>query len=172
MNWQLVAFFLFTGVILYSAYRVVVDENVTHAALYLVIAFVGVAGFYVLLGAEFLAAVQVLVYAGAVMTLMIFGIMLSEIREVRGQRVSLIGRLTSPRWGALPLVISATLVVLLVTAFWNSTLPGVGTGKAATLSQLGTALLSTYMVPFEVASILLLAAMIGAIVLSRREGEG
>lgn len=172
MNWQLVAFFLLTGVTLYSAYRVVVDENVTHAALYLVTAFVGVAGFYVLLGADFLAAVQVLIYVGAVMTLMIFGIMLSDMREVRGRHVPLLGRLTSPRWGAIPLAIAAALAVLLLAAFRNSTLPGVGGGKEADLPQIAKALLSTYVVPFEVASILLLAAMVGAIILSRREGEG
>lgn len=169
MNWQLLAFFFLCGVTLFSAWRVVTTSNVTHAALYLAVAFVGVAGYYLLLGAEFLAAVQVLVYAGAVMTVMVFGIMLSDIREVRGAQVPLVKRLTSPYWGFLPAVIAGSMVLVLLAAYNAAPIdPGTG-GRAITLEELGKALLSTYVVPFEVASVLLLAAMVGAIVISQRE---
>ncbi len=171
MNWQLAAFFLLAGITLYSAYRVIVDETITHAALYLAVAFVGIAGFYVLLGAEFLAAVQVLVYAGAVMTVMVFAIMLSDMREIRGMKLSLVGKLTSPRWGMLPGLIAVGLALLLLAAFGGSALLPGPEGRAATLSELAKGLLTTYLVPFEVASVLLLAAMVGAIILNKREGE-
>lgn len=171
MNWQLLAFFLLAGVTLYSAYRVVVDETITHAALYLAVAFVGVAGFYALLGADFLAVVQVLVYAGAVMTVLVFAIMLSDIREVRGLRLPLSRRLASPRWGVFPALIALGLSVLLLAAYSRSSLLPGQEGQAASLGELARALLTTYLVPFEVASVLLLAAMVGAIILSKREEE-
>ncbi len=170
VNWQMVAFAFLTGVTLYSAFRVVTTPNVTHAALYLAVAFVGIAGYYLLLGAEFLAAVQVLVYAGAVMTVMVFAIMLSGMSDIRGQRLSLFKQLTSPYWGIFPFLIAAALVGTILAAYSRSPLPA-GDGRTASLADLGKALLSTYLVPFEVASVLLLAAMVGAIILSRREGE-
>lgn len=173
MNWQLVAFFFLTGVTLYSAFRVVTTPNVTHAALYLTTAFVGIAGYYILLGAEFLAAAQVLVYAGAIMTVMVFAIMLSNISEVRGVAVSLFRQLSSPYWGIVPLLIAGALAGIMLAAYNMSPLPVGAGGRAIDIRELGKALLSTYLVPFEIASVLLLAAMIGAIILSRREeGNG
>ncbi len=171
MNWQFLAFAFLTGVTLYAAYRVATDETVSHAALYLVIAAVGVAGYYVLLGAEFLAAVQVLVYAGAVMTVMVFAIMLSDIREVRGQRLPLFARLTSPRWGVLPVLIAAALAVVLIAAYSAMPVFGEAGEPRVGVRELGEALLTTYVAPFEVASVLLLTAMIGAIVITKRDGE-
>lgn len=172
MNWQMIAFFVLAGITLYSAYRVAVDENITHAALYLAIAFVGVAGFFLLLGAEFLAAVQVLVYVGAVMTVMIFAIMLSDMRAVRGERKSLVRKLISPYWGALPLAVAALFVVLVLAAWASSPVATTAGAREVTVKELGKALLTTYVVPFEVASVLLLAAMVGAVVIGKREGDG
>lgn len=170
MNWQLLAFFFLAGLTLYSAWRVVTDSDISHAALYLAIAFVGVAGFFALAGAEFLAVVQVLVYAGAVMTLLVFAIMLSDMREIRGQREPLARRMASPRWGFLPLVLAAAVVVLLLASLAGLPVQAVG-ARPATLAELAKALLTTYLLPFEVASLLLLAGMVGAIVMSRREEE-
>ncbi len=170
MNWQLLAFFFLAGMTLYSAWRVVTDSDISHAALYLAIAFVGVAGFFALAGAEFLAVVQVLVYAGAVMTLLVFAIMLSDMREIRGRRQPLPQRLASPRWGFLPLVLAAAVVVLLLASLAGLPVQAVG-ARPATLAELARALLTTYLLPFEVASLLLLAGMVGAIVMSRREEE-
>lgn len=171
MNWQLAAFAFVTGVTLYAAYRVATDETVSHAALYLVIAAAGVAGYYVLLGAEFLAAVQVLVYAGAVMTVMVFAIMLSDIKEVRGHRLPLFARLASPRWGFLPALIAAGLAVALIAAYAAMPVFSQPGPPRAGVRELGESLLTTYVAPFEVASVLLLAAMIGAIVITKRDGE-
>lgn len=172
MNWQMIAFFVLAGITLYSAYRVAVDENIIHAALYLAIAFVGVAGFFLLLGAEFLAAVQVLVYVGAVMTVMIFAIMLSEMRDVRGERTPLVRKLISPYWSALPLAVAALFVVLVLAAWASSPVATTAGAQEVTVKDLGKALLTTYVVPFEVASVLLLAAMVGAVVIGKREGDG
>lgn len=171
MNWQLVAFAFLTGATLYSAYRVATDRNVTHAALYLAVAFLGVAGYFLLLGAEFLAAVQVLVYEGAVMTVMVFAIMLSEMREVRGEQASLPRLLVSRYWGPLPLLIGLGLFAAFLLVQRDPALAGRSPAPAnASLFELAGALLSTYLIPFEVVSVLLLAAMIGAIVITRREG--
>lgn len=170
MNWQLVAFFFLAGLTIYSAWRVVTDTDISHAALYLAVAFVGVAGFFALADAEFLAVVQVLVYAGAVMTLMVFAIMLSDMREIRGRPQPLVQRLSSPRWGFLPLALAAAVVVLLLAALADLPVPAAG-ARGATLAELARSLLTTYLLPFEVASLLLLVAMVGAIVMSRREEE-
>lgn len=171
MNWQMVAFYFLTGVTLYSAFRVITTPNVTHAALYLAVAFVGIAGYYLLLQAEFLAAVQVLVYVGAVMTMMVFAIMLSDMAEVRGRYISLLEQLSSPYWWFLPLVVAAGVVAVVLVAYKRSPVATGAGGGTVSVAELGKALLSTYLVPFEVASVLLLGAMIGAIILSRR-GEG
>lgn len=175
MNWQMVAFAFLTGALLYSAYRVVTDETITHAALYLAIAFTAVAGFYLLLDAEFLAVIQVLIYSGAVMTVMVFAIMLSPMTEVRGGRLSLRGRLGSAYWGFAPLLVAAGLVILVLLTYARTPLsPDTAdlSRRTASVSELAKSLLGPYLVPFEVVSLLLLAAMIGAVVITRVNGDG
>lgn len=180
MNWQLIAFAFLTGAVLYSAYRVVTDETITHAALYLAIAFTAVAGFYLLLDAEFLAVIQVLIYTGAVMTVMVFAIMLSPITEVRGRRLPLLGRLGSSYWGFAPLLVAASLVILILAIYADTPFPD-SAGKSVSLPELAKTLLGPYFIPFEVVSLLLLAAMIGAVIITgsngpdegtRQQGEG
>ncbi|MBX6378034.1 MAG: NADH-quinone oxidoreductase subunit J [Clostridia bacterium] len=169
MTWQHLVFAVLAAVTLGSALRVVTTPLVPHAALFLALSFVGVAGFFVLLGAEFLAAVQVLIYVGAVMTVTVFAIMLSDVVDIRGAKATLTQQIASPYWGLVPLVVAVALVVVVLAAFGSAPLDlrGEATASAA---DLGRALFSTYVIPFEVASVLLLAAMVGAIILSRREG--
>ncbi len=172
MNWQLIAFAFLTGATLYSAFRVATDRNITHAALYLAITFLGVAGYFLLLGAEFLAAVQVLVYEGAVMTVMVFAIMLSEMREVRGEKVSVGKLLRSRYWGPLPLLIGLGFFGAVMMVLRDPNLSNRQPASAnASLTELAGALLTTYIIPFEVVSVLLLAAMVGAIIIAKRGGE-
>lgn len=158
--------FLVTAILtLGSALMVVTTRNMVHAALWLVVSLFGVAVFYVLLEAGFLAIVQVVVYIGAIAILMIFAIMLT--RKLVNE--------TTPRFNAnwgwallMGLVMFAGLTFILVN--W----PGINTPLAAlprtadSLKELGVALVSpdAYVLPFEVASIMLLAAMIGAIVVA------
>jgi NADH-quinone oxidoreductase subunit J len=155
--------FLLTGLLIIgSALMVVTTRNLLHAALWLVVALFGVAILYAILQANFLAVIQVVVYIGAIAILFIFVVMLTrrELME-RGQQ-------TRANWwipAMLGLVILAGLVILILSvpdvSRTAATLPG---GLDAVLA-LGTSLVSpdAYALPFEVASILLLAALIGAV---------
>ena len=166
------AFFILAAVILYSAFRVVTTVNVTHAALYLGVTFVGVAGIYLLLQAEFLAAIQVLVYVGAILTVTIFAIMLSKLPDITGQRdQGLIEQLKSSRWGFAPLLVALVFVAVILYGYSQAPLTVTGTLQDSSVESVGQALFNQYVVPFEIASVLLTSAMIGAIVLTRRRGE-
>jgi len=164
---QLVIFTLLAAVGLFSAVMMITRKNPVHSALYLVVTFFSVAGIYVILGAAFLAAVQVLVYAGGIMVLFLFVIMLVDSPEHGGTR-----RIRGKHAGAaavLTALVSALLAYQLATAG-----PVAGAGDPAALAAQGgnletvaTSLFQYYLLPFEVVSILLLVAMVGAIVLAR-----
>ena len=161
------AVFLITAAgILWSAYMVVSRNNLVHAALYLVITLFGVSVLFVMLEAGFLAVIQILVYIGAIAILMIFAVMLT-----RGDVENLPNpNLPSSNWVAtLSILFFSSLVLLL--AQWpafDSTSAPLEAGRD-TVVELGAALVSpnAYVIPFEVASILLLAALIGALVVAR-----
>jgi NADH-quinone oxidoreductase subunit J len=172
VNWPMVAFVGLSGMVLYSAWRVATAPLITHAALFLASAFAGVAGLFFLLQADFLAAVQLLLYAGAVMTVVVFAIMLSELRDIDlGERRGLWGALTSRQFGWLPLLGAAALCAVLVVAYLRAALPaGPLPAPPDPTRLLAAALLGPYALPFEVASVLLVAAMLGAILLTRYEG--
>lgn len=161
---QNIAFGVMAAAIVVGALRVVTTKNVVHAAVWLVVVLAGVGAEYLLLAAEFTAIVQVLVYIGAVIVLFLFGIMLT--RAPIGRTL----RLTSQSWyvGAFVAALLAVLLTyVLVDAFGDDKLPddlAVGTTSAVSDS-----IFSTYLVPFEVVSVLLLAALVGAIVLARRD---
>lgn len=168
INGQTIAFFVFTLFILGGALGVVTSRNLIHSALYLVLSLFGVAGFFVLLSAPFLAAVQVLVYIGAIAILIIFAVMLTRgmtaLREIRNQQWWLAAIV-----GVLLFVVLAAGVILPV--WGNDGLLGSRpvSDVVATTADLGVALVdgNQYVLPFEVASLLLTAAMIGAIVVAR-----
>lgn len=172
----MVAFVFLGAVIVYSAWRVATAPLVTHAALFLATTFAGVAGLFFLMQADFLAAVQLLLYAGAVMTVVIFAIMLSEMKDIEEDGAP--GRLAAMRsrgLGLLPLVGAGLLFVVMLLAYVRSAPALPGTPMPAAVDStafIAGALFNTYALPFEVASVLLLAAMIGAIVLTRAEGGG
>ncbi|MGQ9887432.1 MAG: NADH-quinone oxidoreductase subunit J family protein [Aggregatilineales bacterium] len=168
INGQTIAFFVFSLFILGGALGVVTSHNLIHSALYLILSLFGVAGFFVLLSAPFLAAVQVLVYIGAIAILIIFSVMLTRsmtaLRQVRNQQW----------WVALPVVtlLFALLTVGVILPVWGAEgLVGSEpvSDTVATTADLGVALVdgNQYVLPFEVASVLLTAAMIGAIVVAR-----
>lgn len=180
MSWAWIGFAVLTGAALFSAVRVVTSPSITHAALHLAVVLVAVAGYFLLLQSEFLAVVQVLVYVGAVMTVIIFAIMLSDLPLIRGGRGVREG-LTSERFGWLPLLVAAGVFALVLVGYgsvaWRAaplafqgSLPMLhDTTGQGTTGLIGRALFTSYLVPFEVASLLLLAALVGAIVLTRRE---
>ena len=146
-----------------AAVRVVTTKNIVHAALYLVVVLAGVAAQYVLLAAEFTAVVQVLVYIGAIIVLFLFGIMLTRAP---------IGRLSDldndQRWVAA--VVSLFLFGLmgwtLADAFGDRELD---IAAPQTTAQVGDSIFQTYVIPFEVISVLLTAALVGAIVVARKD---
>lgn len=147
-----------------SAVAVVTARNVVHAALYLVVSLLTVAGVYLLLGAEFVAWVQILIYVGAIVILFLFGLMLTKAP---------IGRDTldnQQRWlGALVGVgVFAGLVFLIQEAFPVQDAQAFETFQGTT-EMVGESIFRTYVLPFEAVSFLLLAALIGAIVLARKD---
>jgi NADH:ubiquinone oxidoreductase subunit 6 (subunit J) len=148
-----------------AAIGVVTSKNIFYSALFLIACLFMVAGFYVLLEAPFLAAVQVLVYVGAIAVLIIFAVMLTE------KMMSKETRAWNEQWWVALLVaicMAAVLVYVVVTARWPITeAPAVPDA----ITALGKTLMSTYVLPFEVASVLLLMSLIGAIIVAREEKE-
>jgi NADH:ubiquinone oxidoreductase subunit 6 (subunit J) len=144
-----------------AALRLVTAKNVVHAALYLVVTLAAVAAVYLLLAAEFVAWVQVLIYVGAIVVLLLFGLMLT--RAPIGLEA-----LDNQQRGSSAIVaggILAGLTILLWDAFEGAEIEL----TVSTTADVGDNLFRSYILPFEVVSFLLLAALVGAIVLARRE---
>jgi NADH-quinone oxidoreductase subunit J len=147
-----------------SGVLVVTTRQLVHAALWLVVSFGALAGGYLVLTAEFVAWVQVLIYVGAVVVLLLFGIMLT--RAPIGES----GELDSGnRWAALAVAVAtaAVLVTVMVMGFRDAYTPLEAGGGSA--ESLGAGVFRTWVLPFEVLSVLLLASLVGAIVLSRSD---
>ena len=146
-----------------AALMVVSSRNLLHSALWLILAFFGIAGIFILLHAEFLAVAQILIYVGAISTLIIFAIMLSrQVMDPNQPRFN-------DQWGVVGGFAALLFVVLTVIA-WRVGWPA-ATGEAAsdTIVQLGTDFVGAYVIPFEAASVLLVVAMIGAIIIAREK---
>jgi NADH-quinone oxidoreductase subunit J len=143
---------------------VVTSRNIVHAALYLVLTLSSVAGVYLLMAAPFVAFVQVIIYVGAIVVLLLFGIMLT--RAPVGRRV--LDNTRRARLGAAIVggAVFAMLTYFLVGAFGGERL---NLGSPTSVDALGDSIFRNYVLPFEAISVLLLAALIGAIVLSRRD---
>ena len=160
---QNVAFGVMALAMVAAALRMVTTRNVVHAALYLVVVLAGVAGMFILLGAEFVGVTQVLVYLGAIVVLFLFGIMLTkgsfgEDDGVTGER-----RLVA---GLVGLLVFGVMAAALVESFEDAELSRSG---PSTTAELADSICSDYIVPFEAGAVLLLAALIGAIVVARRD---
>lgn len=156
-----IAFGALAALTLGSAGVVAFSKNLIHATLALLGTFMGVAGLYVTLSADFLAATQVLVYVGGTLTLILFAVMLtSRIDETRQSNPS------TGRVGAFALITVLLLVLGRVVAVtpW----PVAPQAAVPSTAKLGHALLGEYLLPFELGSIVLLAALIGSVVLARR----
>jgi NADH-quinone oxidoreductase subunit J len=162
-----IVFWILSAVVLISGVMVVSLKNIFHCAIFLIFCLSGVAGIFVLLHAEFLAVAQVLIYVGAVSILMVFAIMLTTnlasrkiVQTNRNASVAVFGSLifVVGAWWLIKATIADGLIKPVVEAL-----------PAENVLTLGKMLMTQYMLPFEVISVLLLAAMIGAIVLARRE---
>jgi NADH-quinone oxidoreductase subunit J len=163
MTVKLAIFYAVAAFTVWAAAVVVLGKNIVRAAVALIFSFVGMAALYVLLDAEFLAAVQVIVYVGGITILLLFAIMLTSRIAATGVRVTN----DQAFWSGI------AAAGLLAGLIYASTSGLAGLSGPAQVPEsapiLGRALLTTYALPFEVVSVLLLAAMIGAIVLARKE---
>ena len=162
-------FILFAGLAIGCAVAVVAQRNPLYSAISLIGVFVSLACLYVMLAAPFIAAVQVIVYAGAIMVLVVFVIMLLNVEEEERRR---------PRMGFLVpaavvlaaiLVAEATFIIWFVEASPNK--PTTSISDTGLTSSIGSALFTEYLLPFEITSILLLMAIVGAMTLARRMKE-
>ena len=162
-----VIFYVLASIALVAAVMVIWSRNVVHSAIYLVLTFLCVAAVYVLLRAEFVAAVQVLVYAGGIVVLFLFVIMLVNLQDTLGPRVRLHATVSG--------ILGAAVVGLILYVYSRGPLAsehamgGPQADPAGNLQSIGQALYRDFVLPFEIASILLLVAMIGAIVLARQK---
>ena len=160
---QNITFGVLALVIAVSAIRVVTTKNVVHAALYLVLVLSGVAGIFILLAAEFLAIVQVLVYIGAIVVLFLFGIMLTRAPIGRSNELDNDQR----GWAAFVGVgLLALLGAILMDGFGDTKIEAAQVGRTG---DVGLSIFQTFVIPFEVISVLLLAALVGAVVIARRD---
>ena len=157
-----IAFWILALVTLVSAGGVMVSRNLLHAVLFLILTFVGVAGFFVLLSADFLAMAQVIIYVGAIAVLVLFAILLTPRA----------GRDNGETKMFLPAVLLAIcLAAVFLFVIQDTNWATVSESPNLSASALGEALLTTWVLPFEIASVLLTAALVGAIMLARSPQE-
>jgi NADH-quinone oxidoreductase subunit J len=167
---QAIAFYTLAAFILGFAVLVVTTKDTVHSVLFLVLDFLFVAALYVLLHAPFLAAIQVLVYAGGIVVLYLFVVMLVNLKRPPEAHADT-HRRTKLGFG----LAAAVLAELAAIAAYGSSLPATPSAVGAAIpvtgntEQVGWMLYTSYLIPFEIASMLLLVAMIGAIVLAKRE---
>lgn len=158
-----IVFYLIAVITVVSAAGVAFSRNIVYSAFSLVGTFGGVAGIYVMLGADFVAAVQILIYVGGILVLILFAVMLTHrIADVH------ITNRSVGRFPALILtgLVLALLVATIIESSWNKV------DKVAnepTTAQIGELFLGKYLLPFELASLVLLVALIGAVILARKE---
>jgi NADH-quinone oxidoreductase subunit J len=163
MNVSTAVFYLIALITVVSAGMVAFSRNIIYSAFSLLGTFMGVAGLYIFLGADFVAAAQVLIYVGGILVLILFAVMLTHrITDVA---------VTNRAAGTIPaLIVVGVLGYFLIQAIQETTwIKAKEIVHAPTSAQIGDLFLEQYLLPFELASLILLAAMIGAVALSRKE---
>ena len=157
-----IIFYLLAAITIVGALGVVLSRNVVHSALFLVLSFIGVASIYFYIGAEFLGAVQLMVYSGAVAVLIAMAIMLTRRASMADSNPSqkLLRRIVSA-------MLAAALFLFIGIGISIEPLPAGELADATGASEIARLMLGTYVLPFELAAVLLLVAMIGALVLAR-----
>jgi len=157
-----IIFYLFAAITLLSAFFVVTSRNIVHAAFYLLFTFFGVTGIYVLLGADFVAMVQLIVYVGGILILLIFGVMITNKITQVDIKTGTVHTLPAAIGVGLFTGIVGAVILNTEWAIVDSPMP------VATLSTLGEMLLTEYVLIFELLGILLLVALIGAASMARK----
>ena len=161
-----ILFWVLSVMALFSALMVITSKNPVHSVIWLILVFFAISGHYLLLNAQFLAIVNIIVYAGAIMVLFLYVLMLMDLKKETEPRKN--------RWLKLAgAVAGGSLLLVLVAALKKVDIEyGVAetrTGDIGLIENLGKILFSEYVVPFEIASILFLSAMVGAVVIGKRE---
>jgi NADH-quinone oxidoreductase subunit J len=160
-----IVFYFFAVVVIGSAAVVVFSRNLIRSAFALLFTFIGVAALYVLLGADFLAATQMVIYVGGILVLLLFGVMLTHKLydlNLRSETFQFLPAL------ATVVVVFSALVAFMLRTRWHA---GGNSPDLPTTATIGELLLKDYILPFEAASILLLVALIGAAMIVRRRSE-
>ena len=163
-------FILFGALAIGCALAMVAQRNPLYSAISLIGVFISLACLYVMLAAPFIAAVQVIVYAGAIMVLVVFVIMLLNVEEEERRRPRL--RFLVPLAVGLAAILIAEVAFILVTVQEFRVTPATGAGDVGLTHSIGSALFTRYLLPFEITSILLLMAIVGAMTLARRSRKG
>jgi NADH-quinone oxidoreductase subunit J len=165
MNFTDIIFYAFALITVVSAWIVVSTRNIMYAAFALMFAFFGAAGLYVLLNADFLAVTQILIYIGGILVLMVFGVMLTNNQTDVDIKTRVMSTLPAS-------VLTAALAGTMFGLFWNTQWFNGGVVKQdiqTTTQTLGTLMLTDFLLPFEVASVVLLVAIVGAAMIARKE---
>lgn len=161
-----ILFWFLSALALVSALLVVTSKNPVYSVLFLIITFFAISGHYILLNAQFLAIVNLIVYAGAIMVLFLFVIMLMNLNaDTEPQKRKWLKVIGVIAGGCLMLV----MVAALKQAEVKSKVAMLGTGDIGLIENLGMALFKEYVVPFEISSVLFLSAMVGAVVIGKKE---
>jgi NADH-quinone oxidoreductase subunit J len=163
---QMVFFFVFAALAVGSALEVVMQRNPLYSAIALIFTFAALAANYVLLKAQFIAAIQIIVYAGAIIVLFVFVIMLLNVRSEESRL---------DRYGPLKWIVSPSLAVLFLASFYvirtsklESFSESSQSWRVGQVETIGKGLFTSYLLPFEAASVLIMMAIVGALVLAQR----
>ncbi len=164
MNITEILFWILSGIALISALLVVTSKHPVYSVLALIVTFFCISGHYILLNAQFLAVVNIIVYAGAIMVLFLFVIMLMNLNKDTEPQKN--------KWLKLAGAVAGGTLLLVMVAALKSTeqrMTELGTGDIGLIQNLGKVLFTDYVVPFEIASILFLSAMVGAVVIGKKD---
>lgn len=159
----LAVFLVFAGLAVAAAVLVVVQKNAMHSVLYLAFAILSTAGVFFTLQAEYLGAIQILVYAGGIVVLYVFVIVIVNLKEIVPERRSILSRLVLI---AVPAAVGVEVAYLLLSKGFPA---AAGRGEGLDFETLAGTLFDSYLFPFELASVLLLAVLVGAVVIARRK---
>jgi NADH-quinone oxidoreductase subunit J len=160
-----ILFILLSAIALFSALMVIISKNPVHSVIWLILVFFAISGHYLLMNAQFLAIVNIIVYAGAIMVLFLYVLMLMDLKKETEPQKN--------RWLKLAgAVAGGSLLLVLVAALKQVDIKNIAetrTGDIGLIENLGKVLFSEYVVPFEISSILFLSAMVGAVVIGKKE---
>lgn len=160
---SLILFYIISIIVIGGALGMVGTRNMVHAILFLLGSLIGVAGIYVLVFAEFLALVQILIYGGGIIIVLLFALMLTKRDEFHG-------RMENAQW-PLAAIASLGLFVLITASIFADPQSGFEKPIHANFTEIGRSLFTKWAIPFEIASLILLIALIGAIVIARSGEE-